>query len=114
MKVAILLIALVPMVFSARIEERFIESLLGGYDILDLAKQLLSQFGCDETEAQCESTMCPQILDPIDGHNALITGLVCTAVCNEAQVLAKQYGSGAATGVDPCTGGGLGGLTGRK
>lgn len=51
--------------------------------VLDLAKQLLSQFGCDETEQQCETTLCPQLLNPIDHNNALITGLVCSGVCKE-------------------------------
>ncbi|XP_052786749.1 uncharacterized protein LOC128222036 [Mya arenaria] len=92
MKTAVLFLALMPFVFSAHVvQDRFIESLLGGYDILDLAKQLLSQFGTDETEQQCETELCPPLLDKIDGHNPLITGLVCAAVCKEAQVLASTF-----------------------
>ncbi|XP_060599138.1 uncharacterized protein LOC132752778 [Ruditapes philippinarum] len=106
MKIAILLLAVLPFAMSAKIDDkRFIESLLGGYDILALANQLLSQFGCDETEAQCESTLCPQVLNKIDGHNTLITNLVCTGVCKESQVLAKQFAHGPVNGIDPCTGG---------
>ncbi|XP_053393373.1 uncharacterized protein LOC123564749 [Mercenaria mercenaria] len=113
MKVALFLLAVLPFTLGASIgEKRFIESLLGGYDILDLAKQLLSQFGCDETEAQCETALCPQLLNPIDHSNQLITGLVCSGVCKEAQVLAKNFGTGSSTGVDPCTGGGLTGVLG--
>jgi len=51
--------------------------------VVDLAKQLLSQFGTTETEAQCETELCPPLLDSIDGHNQLITGIVCGAVCKE-------------------------------
>ncbi|XP_052788562.1 uncharacterized protein LOC128242724 [Mya arenaria] len=92
MKTAVLFLALMPFVFSAHVvQDRFIESLLGGYDILDLAKQLLGQFGTDETEAQCEATFCPELVNKIDGHNTLITGLVCGAVCKEAQVLAHTF-----------------------
>ncbi|XP_060599139.1 uncharacterized protein LOC132752779 [Ruditapes philippinarum] len=106
MKIAILLLAVLPFVLSAKIDDkRFIESLLGGYDILQLAEQVLGQFGCDETEAQCESTMCPSVLNKIDGHNTFITNLVCVAVCKEAQVLSKQFAHGPVNGVDPCTGG---------
>ncbi|XP_060599157.1 uncharacterized protein LOC132752789 [Ruditapes philippinarum] len=105
MKIAIFLLAVLPFAMSAKIDDkRFIESLLGGYDILNLANQLLSQFGCDETEAQCERELCPPLLDKIDGHNALITGLVCAGVCKEAQVLSKQFANGPVNGVDPCTG----------
>jgi hypothetical protein len=92
MKFAVVLLVLLPLALGASIDEkRFIEQLLGGYDVLDLANQVLSQFGTDETTAQCETSFCPQVLDPLDGHNNLITGLVCGAVCKEAQVLAKNY-----------------------
>ncbi|XP_052761335.1 uncharacterized protein LOC128204043 [Mya arenaria] len=91
MKFAVVFMCLMPFVLSASVNERFIESLLGGYDILDLAKQLLGQFGTDETEAQCESTFCPELVNKIDGHNPLITSLLCAAVCKEAQVLAQNY-----------------------
>ncbi|XP_052788552.1 uncharacterized protein LOC128223311 [Mya arenaria] len=105
MKTAVLFLALMPFVFSAHVvQDRFIESLLGGYDILDLGKQLLGQFGTDETEAQCESEICPPIIGKIDGHNPLITGLVCAAACKEAQVLAKAYISTAAPISTPSAG----------
>ncbi|KAH3871411.1 uncharacterized protein LOC127868492 [Dreissena polymorpha] len=96
MKLAVVFLCLMPFVLSASVNERFIESLLGGYDIVALAKQLLSQFGTDETEQQCETQLCPPLLDTIDGHNALITHLVCAAVCKEAQVLSSHYLSSAA------------------
>merc|ERR1711894_320191 len=92
MKFAVVLLVLLPLAFSAVVDEkRFIESLLGGYDILDLAKQVLTQFGTDETEAQCEATFCPELVNKIDGHNTLITNLLCGLVCKEAQVLAGTF-----------------------
>ncbi|WAQ97248.1 hypothetical protein MAR_029938 [Mya arenaria] len=92
MKTAVLFLALMPFVFSAHVvQDRFIESLLGGYDILDLAKQLLAQFGTDETEAQCEATFCPELVNKIDGHNPIITNLLCGLVCKEAQILSQNF-----------------------
>jgi len=51
--------------------------------VLALATQLLGQFGTDETEAQCETQFCPELVNKIDGHNQLITHIVCAAVCKE-------------------------------
>ncbi|KAH3832040.1 hypothetical protein DPMN_105316 [Dreissena polymorpha] len=93
MKIAVVLLCLMPFVMSASVNERFIEALLGGYDIVALGKQLLGQFSTDETEQQCETQLCPPLVDKIDGHNALITHLVCAAACKEAQVLAQHYGT---------------------
>ncbi|XP_045214457.2 uncharacterized protein LOC123564748 [Mercenaria mercenaria] len=105
MKLALFLLAVLPFTLGASIDEkRFIEGLLGGVDILDLAKQVLNQFGCDETETQCEQTMCPQVVNKLDFGNSLITALTCGAVCKEVQVLSKTFGSSSATGVDPCSG----------
>ena len=53
------------------------------FTVLQLAEQILSQFGCDETEQQCETHMCPDLVNKIDGHNTLITNLLCSAVCKE-------------------------------
>ncbi|KAH3871413.1 uncharacterized protein LOC127868494 [Dreissena polymorpha] len=92
MKFAVVVLVLLPFALAASVDDkRFIESLLGGYDIIALAKQLLSQFGTDETEAQCEHSFCPELVDKIDGHNHLITTLLCAAVCKEAQVLSAHY-----------------------
>ena len=51
--------------------------------VLALANQLIAQFGTDETEQQCEHNFCPEIVNKIDGHIDIITGLVCGAVCKE-------------------------------
>merc|ERR1711860_282680 len=92
MKFTFALLVLLPLAFSAVVDEkRFIDSLLGGYDIFDLAKQVVSQFGTKETEQQWEQQFCPDIVNNIDGHNALITNIVCAAVCKEAQVLASAF-----------------------
>merc|ERR1711909_155656 len=85
-------LVLLPFAMSATMDEkRFLESLLGGLDAFDLAKQVLCQFGTDETEAQCESTMCPSIVDKTT-HNALTQSLLCVAFCKEALVLIKANG----------------------
>ncbi|KAH3871412.1 uncharacterized protein LOC127868493 isoform X2 [Dreissena polymorpha] len=92
MKLAVVVLVLLPFALAASVDhKRFIESLLGGYDIVGLAKQLLSQFGTDETEQQCENQFCPELVDKIDGHNTLITHIICAAVCKEAQVLSSHY-----------------------
>ena len=51
--------------------------------VLALAQQLIAQFGTDETEQQCENNFCPELVNKIDGHNDLITHIVCAAVCKE-------------------------------
>jgi len=51
--------------------------------VLALANQLIAQFGTDETEQQCEHNFCPELVNKIDGHIDIITGLVCGAVCKE-------------------------------
>jgi len=58
--------------------------------VLALANQLIAQFGTDETEQQCEHNFCPEIVNKIDGHIDIITGLVCGAVCKE-YVGKQQY-----------------------
>ncbi|KAH3871410.1 hypothetical protein DPMN_034610 [Dreissena polymorpha] len=92
MKLAVVFLCLLPFVFSASINERFIESLLGGIDIFSLAQQIVTQFGTSESEQQCEKELCPPLVHALDFHISLITDLVCGAVCKEVQVLAQHAG----------------------
>jgi len=51
--------------------------------VVDLAQQLLCQFGADETEQQCEDTMCPEILESAGLDIPLIESAGCALICEE-------------------------------
>merc|ERR1712226_391385 len=89
MKFALVVLVLLPFAMSATMDEkRFLESLLGGLDAFDLAKQVLCQFGTDETEAQCESTMCPSLVDKLT-HSDLVKQLLCVAPARRPRSLSR-------------------------
>jgi len=48
-----------------------------------LAQQLVSKFGTAETEQQCEEELCPQLMNPVDHNNHLVTSLLCAGICKE-------------------------------
>ena len=50
----------------------------------ELASQLLCQFGTDETEEQCEESMCPEILEAAGLEDIpLVSDPLCALVCEE-------------------------------
>lgn len=54
------------------------------FSAVDLAQQLLCQFGKDQTEHNCEDEMCPDLLKSLGlGFSALVTISTCAAVCQE-------------------------------
>ena len=50
--------------------------------VLGLANQLSTWNVCCSDES-CEHNFCPEIVNKIDNHNTLITGIVCAAVCKQ-------------------------------
>ncbi|KAH3893950.1 hypothetical protein DPMN_018104 [Dreissena polymorpha] len=80
MKFAVCLLVLLPMVYCASIEERFI---FGSFQLhlSDVTKALQAALGSDATEAQCEAE-CPHILAAIPG-GSLAAPLLCAPACKE-------------------------------
>ena len=51
---------------------------------VELAQQLLCTFGSDETEQQCEDSMCPQLLVEVGLDDIpLVSDPLCAVVCEE-------------------------------
>ncbi|KAH3893952.1 hypothetical protein DPMN_018107 [Dreissena polymorpha] len=86
MKFAVCLLVLLPMVYCASIEERF---LFGSFQLhlSDVTKLLQSSLGSDTTEAACEAA-CPGLLAAVPG-GSLVSGFLCSPACKELQHLAQ-------------------------
>ncbi|KAH3718129.1 hypothetical protein DPMN_060928 [Dreissena polymorpha] len=64
MKFAVYLLVLLPMVYCANIEERFIVGILQLHPVCDVTKLLQSSLGSDSTVAACEAA-CPGPLSAV-------------------------------------------------
>ncbi|KAH3706086.1 uncharacterized protein LOC127858825 [Dreissena polymorpha] len=78
MKFAVCLLVLLPMVYCASIEERF---LFTGLHIDEVVEILGHYLGSDTSEAACEAA-CPSILSEIPG-GSLAAPLLCSPACKE-------------------------------
>ncbi|KAH3718559.1 hypothetical protein DPMN_061366 [Dreissena polymorpha] len=86
MKFAVYLLVLLPMVYCASIEERFLSGVFQ-HHLIDVTKLLQSCLGSDTTEAACQAD-CPSCLSAIPG-GSLGAPLLCGPACKELQHLAQ-------------------------
>ncbi|XP_052255592.1 uncharacterized protein LOC127861223 [Dreissena polymorpha] len=84
MKFAVCLLVVLPIVYCASIEERFI---IGSFQLDDAVASLKAALGSDTSEAACELA-CPSILAAIPG-GSLAAPFLCKPACLELQHLAQ-------------------------